>query len=666
MRFLTRARLSILLALVAVVVINVIAFRWSSHFLTSNKSEGSLLRYGDQIAKLKGRSLNGEGLVEVSAKNPTNLLLYFSFGTGPGFPTDLVKYAEIISRAHKKDGLEVTAVVQKDTTEFKTLLDQSLIGYTVMVDDNLEIQKQLGLHEGENGVFVFDQQGVCRFSTRRPVSVADLRQLVAMEILKVDPLEKSATVKPVLKKGNSLGSWSLVNARSLGTTSMDQVRATTNNATHYVFFTAECSICSLPNYLEEFKKFRRDQLKDDESHAVLMFDFNFGRSEVIEHLQLNDIRSPAYIANEPLPALEYSESDDDTRGEKTVAVARTDAQGTVLNISALHPEAEVAAEPPKKPPNTSGVIYEQVFKNIPFTAYDLASYHGKYFLTDIDGNRILIVNERMELERDFGRIGSGPGRLFHPGYLDVGPDGTVFVEDSGNERIVKFDQGGNYLGELRLPAHLGLAVGAQNELYLGDPYEGHLVSVYSSSGQKLRSFGQLKKYSDVYGPAFSDKDAPYTIAFNRVRLSTDKEGNVYVSFMLTPLIQKYRPDGTLLFERRLEGSEIDQLMDAIQKTKYISTRGDGADARIVALDPVIDPANGNLMVPLVDGSIYVADREGKKIALLRPGWTSPGNNGLFRPFVAALGAKGELLITQFPPKKWYRLVMSADVAQRRT
>jgi hypothetical protein len=514
-------------------------------------------------------------------------------------------------------------------------------------------------------VFIFDQQGACRFSTRRPVSVGDLRQLVTMEVLKVDPFEKPAAAKSFLKEGNSLGSWRLLDARSLEATSMDQVRAKINTPMHYVFFTAECSVCSLPSYLEEFRKFRRDQLNDDESRAVLMFDYNFGRSDVVEQLQLNEIRSTAYIANEPLPALEFSEADDDLRREKIVALVQTDPRGTVLHISPLHLESDGAPEPPIKPPSTTGVSYEHVFRNIAFSAYDLASHHGKYFLTDIEGNRILVLNDRMELEKDFGRIGSGPGRLFHPGHLDIGPDGTVFVEDAGNERIVKFDQNGNYLGELWVPDHQGIAVGVQNELYLGDPYEGHLISVYSSSGKKLRSFGQLKKFSDVYGPAFSDKDAPFTIAFNRVRLSTDNDGNVYVSFMLTPLIQKYSPDGALLFEQRLEDPEIDRLMEAIQKTKYIATRGDGADARIVALDPVIDPANGHIMVPLVDGSIYVADREGKKITLLHPGSASQ-SAGLFRPFVAGLGANGELLVTQFPPKKWYRLVMPAAIAQRRT
>jgi len=87
--------------------------------------------------------------------------------------------------------------------------------------------------------------------------------------------------------------------------------------------------------------------------------------------------------------------------------------------------------------------------------------------------------------------------------------------------------------------------------------------------------------------------------------------------------------------------------------------------RIIALDPVIDPANGNIMVPLVDGSIYVTDREGNKVSLLRPAWANRGD-GTFRPFVAGLGANREFMVTPFPPRHWYRLTMLSSTTTSQT
>lgn len=659
MRLLTRGRVVALILACAFVAINVLALRWSSHLFDS-KRPANLLRYGDRISKLKGKSLKGGETLEFATKSPANLILYFAAAHPPGFSTELVTYAETLSKAHKKDGLGITVIVQKEIPELKNLLTFQLVNYDVIVDEAGELQQRLGLPDGEDGVFLFDQDGLCRFSTRRPVTANDLQQLVALEVLKVDPFAVPVESEHSLKQGQSLVSISLVDAQSMAPARMDEIRSKARVPTHYIFLTADCSICTLPRYLEEFKAFRTNQLKSDDD-AVLIFDFNFPRADVLDGLKTNNIHAASYLAKEPLPRLEYT--DRQNRGlERTVAVIETDSRRKVLDIYPLNSHLAKQSTPAPKP-ETTVAAYEEMFGHVSLSAYDVATYQGKYFLTDIAGNRLLVVKNNMEVEREFGRIGSAPGRLFHPGYLDIGGDGTVFVEDGGNERIVKFDQKGHYAGEFRMNAFQGMAVDTQNQLYVGQPEEGNLITVYSSTGTKLRSFGQLKKYSEIYGEANRDKDVAYKTALNRVRLATDKDGNLYVSFMIVPLIQKYSPDGTLVFERRLEGLELDQLMEAIQKRRFIATKVDGVDVRIIALDPVIDPANGNIMVPLVDGSIYVADRDGNKLSLLRPAWTSRGD-GTFYPFIAGLGANGEFMVTPFPPKHWYRLTMpsSKDVS----
>ena len=652
MRFLTRGRVTTLIIVVVFLAVNAVALHWSSHFF-SVKRELKLVRYGDRLPKLKG----------IASNSSTNLILYFSSSKPPGFSIELVKYAELLSQRYKKDGLCIVVVVPQELPELKTLIDHKLVTYDTIVDDSKKIQEQLGLNPGEDGVFVFDKEGLCRFSTRRPVNADDLNQLVAMEVLKVDPFAMPAQAQTILTEGKSIGSYSLLDLQSLEPAKMDEIRSGASVPTHYFFFTADCSICSLPTYLEEFRVFRFKQLKSDDD-AVLIFDYNFPSTDVLNELKKNDLRTASYLAKEPLPRLQYSDQQYSIL-ERTVTVIETDDQRRVREIYPLNSRVMERRGPTVLPASaqtqstTAGVAYEEMFKHVPLTAYDVATYQGKYFVTDFAGNRLLVIKNNMEVERNFARIGSGPGRVFHPGYIDIGQDGTIFVEDGGNERIVKFNQTGNYLGVFTLPDSQGFAVGAQNEIYVGRPEEGQLITVYSSEGKKLRSFGQLKEFPEIYGEASAEEDAPYKIAYNRVRLATDKDGNLYVSFMLTPLIQKYSPDGKLLFERRLESPEIDRLMEAIHQTRYISTKSDGVDARIIALDPVVDPANGNIMVPLVDGSIYVSDREGNKLSLLRPKLIDRGN-GTFHPFIAGLGANGELMVTPFPPKRWYRLATALN------
>jgi hypothetical protein len=401
---------------------------------------------------------------------------------------------------------------------------------------------------------------------------------------------------------------------------------------------------------------------------VLVFDFNFPPGDLLNQLQLNNIKAPAYIANEELSAVVDLAQTVALNDEPVVSV-ELDEQGRVIDISSLNSlvsgrtgTAVVATKAQAVQSNKTGPVYEQMFHDIPLSAYDVAIYQGKYLLTDFKGNRVFIIKDNMEVEKEFGRIGSGPGGLLNPGYIDVARDGTIYVNDGGNERIVKFTPAGDYLGDFPVTDYEGMAVGAENEVYLGQPKEDHLITAYSSSGKKLRSFGQLKKFSEIHGAEFADKDALNKAALNQVRLSTDKDGNLFVSFMLIPLIQKYSPQGKLLFERKLEAPEIDRLMENIQKRKYLTANRDGADGRIIALDPVLEPATGNILIPLVDGSIYVADRDGQKLALLHP-QLPPQPNKIFYPFVAGLGAKGELLLTPFPPKRWYRLSMTSDAGK---
>ena len=462
MRLLTGRRIVTLVVVGILLAINVVAFRWSSHLFSSKKRPVALLRYGDRLPTLKAKSLTEGRAVDLATKNSLNVILYFSLSQPPGFSTELVKYAETLTQRHKSDGLGITVIVQQELRDLKTLLDHKLVTYDVLVDEDGAIQDRLGLQSGEEGVFVFNKEGLCLFSTRRPVSASDLRQLVSVELLKTDPLAVAPESASILRQGKSLGSLSLLDARSLTPTVIDTIRSKSGVPTYYVFFTADCSVCSLPQYLKEFQAFRKSQLEND-SDAVLVFDFNFPKADVLQELRKNNITAPSYLAKEPLPALEYTDQQYRVL-ERTVAVVETDAQRKVLNIYPLksHLEERKGAKDltakASSGPDAKGRLMRRCSATFlsPLTMSRL--YQGKYFLTDFEGNRILVVNNNMEVEKDFGRIGSAPGRLFHPGYLDIGRDGTIFVEDGGNERIVKFDQTGNYLGEFacgRLPGPRG-------------------------------------------------------------------------------------------------------------------------------------------------------------------------------------------------------------------
>lgn len=649
-------------------IVNVTALAWNIYFIRGPKNL-NVLRYGQQLPKLVGKSLTGDKKIEVTPDR-LNLVIYLTSAQLKSRSVELAKYAEILWQRYGKQGLKVTAIVNGDIPDLSSLIGHSMISYDIIHDDGGKLGEKLGLGGRQNGVFFFGSGGRCLLGTDVPMRAEDLRQFVAVELLHINPFNKAVRNQRIIEEGQPLGSWALSDARSWEQTSIGEASARAPGL--FIFFTAECSVCSLPDYLKVYAEFeRRRKTRGGKAMAVtLVFDFNFSRTDVLDQLQQLKIDAPAYIANEELTAVSDLGRMKSFDNSQVVAV-ETDGSGAVTKFTsfdALTAQAETEAAPVERPrpahdspdavaPDKPHAAFEEMFHAIPLAAYDVASHGGEYFVTDIEGNRILVFGADGKLKREIGQIGSGPGRLLHPGYIDVGPDGTIYVQDGGNHRIERFSSDGGYLGEFPTTDYEGFAVGARGEVYLGQPEKGGLVTVYSDVGKPLRTFGQLKKYSDTYGPQTTYKDDAYKIAFNRVRLATDRQGNVYVSFLLTPLIQKYSPDGKLLFERHLEGDKIDFLKKVLETHKYLSTGRDGVEARTITLDPVVDPVTENILVMLVDGSVYVADRDGRRLGIIyeqREQRLKP-----FYPFMAGLGINGEIIIIPFQQKRCYKLVSSA-------
>ncbi len=74
------------------------------------------------------------------------------------------------------------------------------------------------------------------------------------------------------------------------------------------------------------------------------------------------------------------------------------------------------------------------------------SRFGPIFLVDGENRRILKINSSGEVEKAFGDIGGGEGRLESPSRIRLGDDDHAYVLDGS--RIVVFDIFGNYSGTL--------------------------------------------------------------------------------------------------------------------------------------------------------------------------------------------------------------------------
>lgn len=145
--------------------------------------------------------------------------------------------------------------------------------------------------------------------------------------------------------------------------------------------------------------------------------------------------------------------------------------------------------------------------------------------------------------------GDGETRFRKPCDVLVGPDGTIFVADGHgsapgepvNNRVVKFDSEGNYLGEFGIPGSddgeldepHGLAMDSQGRLFVADRGNSRL-QIFSQDGEHLdtwyhfgRPSGLFIDKNDILYSADSESNARRNVGFKRgIRIGSVRDGFV--------------------------------------------------------------------------------------------------------------------------------------------
>jgi len=249
---------------------------------------------------------------------------------------------------------------------------------------------------------------------------------------------------------------------------------------------------------------------------------------------------------------------------------------------------------------------------------------GEYFVFDRRSHAVFAIDAERTTVREVVKIGAEPGRIIDPTAFAVDADGTFAVADAPNnrERIQIFTAGGSHLGGFMLPGRVEPRVVLNTQILSGiasmqfaggtirvsQPDTGALITEYGWNGAALRSIGRLRATGH-------EDDRPVHLAMNSgIPLAAADGGFWFVFQTGTPTLQRYDRDGKLLFERHIEGRELDEAL-AHQPTTWPKRRiGEGL-VPIVA--PVIRTAAvdraGRVWIALVAPFTYVFDRDGDKI-----------------------------------------------------
>ncbi len=181
--------------------------------------------------------------------------------------------------------------------------------------------------------------------------------------------------------------------------------------------------------------------------------------------------------------------------------------------------------------------------------------NGNVYVTDTQNDRIQKFDSSGIFLTQWGTHGTGDGEFNFPDGLAVDGNGNVYVTDRNNNRIQKFDSNGTFLlkwgtrgsgaGQLKVPQ--GVAVDDSGNVYVTDTFNDR-IQKFDSNGIFLTQWGTRGSGAGQF--SFPDG------------LTVDSHGNVYVADVINHRIQKFDSSGTFLTQWGTRGNAAGQFWNS--------------------------------------------------------------------------------------------------------
>lgn len=253
---------------------------------------------------------------------------------------------------------------------------------------------------------------------------------------------------------------------------------------------------------------------------------------------------------------------------------------------------------------------------------------GEYLVLDRRAHTVYAVDARKTTVRTVLQVGFESGRVLSPGVLSLAANDIFAVADAPNnfERIQYFTTDGSRLGGFflqtrvtpRLVSDIMVLNGVGSLAFTGKtflvnrPETGALFSEFDVTGAVVRHIGILRATGQ-------EADRDVHLALNTGMPLADPTGGFFFVFQTgVPVYRKYVAMGALLYERHVEGVELDDYLRVLPTTWARRTAGSGS---LPLVPPTVRTAaadrSGRLWISLTAGYTYVYDVLGEKVRTIQ-------------------------------------------------
>lgn len=279
----------------------------------------------------------------------------------------------------------------------------------------------------------------------------------------------------------------------------------------------------------------------------------------------------------------------------------------VLGLTAVAPAAPRGPESRSDAPAVIG-HRQAVIVGPPGTPFNMPSdaavgRDGTLYVLDGVNHRVVVCDGEGRFQFQFGDRGGGLGQLAYPLGIATDPNGNIYVADSGNHRFQIFAAGGKPLAAVPLPASASgvppdptdVAVDpARQRLYVTDN-DNHVIHVYNLAERRFEA---------VWGGPGRDQ-RQFRFPF---LIDTSPEGYLFVAEPINTRVQVLNPDGKFVSFTGGWGIQPGQLF----RPKGVAAWGD----RVFVTDSYL----GNVQVFALGGRFLgaLADATGTPIGFTTP------------------------------------------------